>query len=112
MPTLRFQRGECREGERILWHLLALLPKIPRQAAAEQFGGQFVAAGMHKEAVEAWSFLAWAFATSPEPSLLNPREAMVLAQQVEKMTNQIEAVKPLRPVALDAVAAALAESNQ
>ena len=69
----RFERGEYREGEKCAWLVLAALPDMgQRRFFAEQFGRQFEAAGKHKEAVQAWNFMAWAFATSPEPRILDP----------------------------------------
>ncbi|MGO9114129.1 MAG: tetratricopeptide repeat protein [Thermoguttaceae bacterium] len=106
LANQRFQRGEFREGERCLWPLLAALPAAQRRGVAEQFGGQFEAAGKHNEAVQAWSFMAWAFATSPDPHILDPEAAMVLAQRVVSMTKRQD------PLALDALAAAQAAAGQ
>ena len=105
LATQRFQRGEFREGEKCLWSFLTMLPKAQRRIVAEQFGQQFEAAGKHKEAIRAWNFMAWAFATSPQPEILDPEAAIKLAQRVAKMTNQQE------PVSLDTLAAALAASG-
>lgn len=101
-----FQRGEYREGEKYLWPLLAVMAKQQRRGVAEQFGGQFEAAGKHKEAVRAWNFFAWAFATSPEPRIVDPEAAVALGQRVLKMTNQQD------PLSLDSLAAALAAAGQ
>ncbi len=98
----RFQQGEYREGEKCLWPLLAMLPTPQRRAMAEQFGSQLQAAGKTKEAVLAWNFMAWAFATSPEPRILDPEAVMYYAQFVVGITKQQD------PVSLDTLAAALA----
>jgi protein O-mannosyl-transferase len=102
----RFERGEYRKAEESLWLLLAGLPRDPRRNVAEQFGKQFETSGKVKEAVQAWNFLAWAFATSPEPRLLDPEAAMVLAQRAVTMTKQQD------PLSLDTLAAAQAASGQ
>ena len=70
------------------------------------FGGQFEAAGKHKEAIEAWNFMAWVFATSPDPNFINAQAAVVVAQRVASMTKQED------PVSLDTLAAALAASGR
>ncbi|MGO9111129.1 MAG: tetratricopeptide repeat protein, partial [Thermoguttaceae bacterium] len=67
LAVLRFQRGEIRDGEKCLWRLLAALPAAQRLALAEQFGKQLETTGKTREAVRAWTFLGWTFATSPEP---------------------------------------------
>jgi len=105
LATLRFQRGEFREGERCLWPLLNSLPKPQRRTVAEQFGQQFETVGKHKEAIRAWNFMAWVFATSPEPKILDPEVVVKMAQRVAKMTNRQDAVS------LDTLAAALAASG-
>ena len=126
----RFERGEFREGEKYLWPLLALLPRAQRRNVADQFGGQFETTGKHKEALEAWNFMAWALAASPDPHVLgpeaamawaqvlwikeleglpdirDPEAAMVLAQRVVGMTRQQD------PLSLDTLAAALAAGGQ
>ncbi len=102
----RFERGEFGEGEKCLWHLLAVLPAANRRFMAEQFGKQFEAAGKTKEAIRAWNFLAWAFATSPDPQILDPQAAMHFAQHVAGMTKQQDAVS------LDTLAAAQAAGGQ
>ncbi len=106
LAKLRSERGEFREGEKCLWPLLAVLSRAQRRNVAETFGRQFEEAGKRKEALRAWNFLAWAFATSPEPQILDPEEAMKLAQYVVKVTNQQD------PLSLDTLAAALAASGQ
>ena len=65
--------GEYREGEKCLTSLLAMLPAARRRVMAEQFGKQFETTGKTKEAVRAWTFLGWAFATSPEPRLIDAK---------------------------------------
>ncbi len=102
LATEQFQQGDFHEGENTLRHLLAVLPKVQRRNLADQFGGQFEAAGKHKEAIRAWNFMAWAFATSPDPQIVDPEAAIKLAQRVVKMTNQQEAMS------LDTLAAAFA----
>ncbi len=52
------------------------------------------------------NFFAWVFATSPQPSILDPQEAMKLAQHVVGNTQQKD------PLSLDTLAAALARSGQ
>ena len=101
-----FTLGEFREAEKYLWPLLAVLPKQQRRNVAEQFGGQFEAAGKHKESIQAWNFMAWVFATSPEPQILDPEAALVLAQRVVSMTKQQD------PLTLDTLAAAQAANGQ
>ena len=59
-----------------------------------------------KEAVQAWNFLAWAFATSPEPHILDPRSGDDLPDAVVEMTKQQD------PPAMDTLAAAQAASGQ
>jgi tetratricopeptide (TPR) repeat protein len=106
LANLRFQQGDYFEGEKCLWNLLPLLPPPQRRTQAEQFGGQFEAGGKHKEAALAWNFLAWVFATSPEPQILDPEEAMRLAQQIVKMTNG------QNPLVIDTLAAVHAAGGQ
>ncbi|MEI8374863.1 MAG: tetratricopeptide repeat protein [Planctomycetota bacterium] len=106
LASVRFHRGEYREGEKILWPMLALLPMAQRRAMAEQFSRQLEAAGKTKEAVQALNFLAWVFATSPESHLLDPEAAMVFAQHAVRMTNQQD------PLAIDTLAAAQAACGQ
>ena len=84
-----------------------MLPRTQRRGVAEQFGKQFEAAGKIKEAVRACNFLAWAFATSPEPQILDPEEAMGIAQHVA-----LEMTKQQDPLSLDTLAAALAAIGQ
>jgi hypothetical protein len=86
--------------------LLAVLAPPQRRAVAEQLGKQFELAGKTKQAVRAWDFAAWAFATSPDPRILDPEAAMHYAQIVVQMTKQQD------PRALDTLAAALAASGQ
>ena len=50
--------------------------------------------------------MAWAFATSPDPHILDPVAAMVLAQRVVEKTKQQD------PLSLDTLAAAQAASGQ
>jgi tetratricopeptide (TPR) repeat protein len=106
LAAQHFQRGEYREGEKYLWAMLAMLPTAQRRAAADQFGKQFEAAGKTKEAVQAWNFLAWALATSPEPHILDPEAAMVFARHAVEMTRQQD------PLSLDTLASAQAASGQ
>jgi protein O-mannosyl-transferase len=101
----RLQRGEYRQAERCLWPLLAALTKEQRRELAKQLGGQF-AAGKSREAFVVWNFFAWAFATSPEPHILDPEESMVLAKVVVDMTRQQD------PLSLDTLAAAQAACGQ
>ena len=102
-----FERGDYREGERCLWALLAGQPPSSRRTIAEQFGGQFETSGKAAQAVRAWNFLAWAFATSPAPpGILDPSEAMKLAQHVAVELKQQD------PLSLDTYAAALAATGQ
>jgi tetratricopeptide (TPR) repeat protein len=105
LATEHFQRGEFRDGENALRRLLAMLPKVQRRNLADHFGGQLEAAGKHKEAIRAWNSMAWTFATSPEPQILDPEAAMKLAQRVAKMTNLPDAAS------LDTLAAATAASG-
>jgi tetratricopeptide (TPR) repeat protein len=111
LARVRFERGEYREGEKCLWRLLAVLPRVQRRNLAQQFGGQFEAAGKHKEAAEAWGFMAWVFATGPEPNILDPETALKIATKVVEMTKQPDLAKQ-RPMALDALAAAQAAAGQ
>jgi tetratricopeptide (TPR) repeat protein len=106
LAAQRFQQGEYREGEKSLWSLLAAVPKTQRRTLAEQFGKQFETDGKHKEAVEAWNFMAWAFATSPVPNVVDPEAAMKLAKRLVEMTKQQD------PAALDTLAAAQAASGK
>ena len=105
LATQLFQRGENREGEKYLWPMLAALPPAQRRAVADGFGGQFEANQKHLEAMQAWNFMAWVFATSPDPHLLDAEAAMVLAKRVVEMTKQ------QNPVALDTLAAAQAAAG-
>ncbi len=107
LATTRFQRDEYREGEKCLWPFLAILPKAQRRIEAEQFCRQFEAAGKTKEAVRAWNFMAWAFATSPEPQLLDPEAAMNIARHVA-----VDLTKQQDPLSLDTLAAALAVNGR
>ena len=84
----RFQRGEYREGEKVLWSLMAVLPAGNRRTVAEQLGGQLEGAGNPKAALQAWNFMAWAFATSADPHNLDPEEAMKIAKHVLEMTQR------------------------
>ena len=52
------------------------------------------------------NFFAWVFATSPEPRILDPKEAMTLAQAAVANTQQKD------PLSIDSLAAALARSGQ
>jgi tetratricopeptide (TPR) repeat protein len=106
LAVQRFERGEYHEGEKSLWPLLAAQPAQPRRSVAEQFAQQFESAGQKAEAVRAWNFMAWAFATSPKPGMLDPDEALKLAQHVVEMTNQQDALS------LDTLAAAQAASGK
>ena len=58
------------------------------------------------QTVAALNFFAWVFATSPEPRILDPQEAMTLAQHVVGVTQQKD------PLSLDTLAAAFARSGQ
>ena len=102
LATLRFQRAEYREGEKCLASLLAMLPAAGRRNAAEQFGKQFETKGKTKDAVRAWTFLGWTFATSCEPRLLDAQAALDLSQRAAALTKRQD------PLALDALAAAQA----
>jgi cytochrome c-type biogenesis protein CcmH/NrfG len=103
----RFQRGEYREGEKVLWSMLAVLPAPQRRDVAEKFGGQLEGSGNPKAALQAFNFLAWAFATSPDPPrILDPEEAMKLARHILGVT------KGQEPLALDTMAAAQADAGQ
>jgi len=106
LAGLRFQRGEFREAEKCLWRVLAVLPQQQRRGLADQIGRQCEALGKHKEAVRAWTFAAWAFATSPNPHILDPAAALVFAQRVVEITKQQD------PVSLDTLAAAHAANGQ
>ena len=106
LASQRFQRGEYREGRKVPLARAGRSPEPQRRGLAEQLGGQCEAAGKHKEAVQAWNFMAWAFATSPDPHILDPVAAMVLAQRVVEKTKQQD------PLSLDTLAAAQAASGQ
>ena len=105
LAVQRFQRGEYREGEKFFG------PCWP--CCRSRSGGSWPSnsAGSSKPPAstrkrEAWNFLAWAFATSPEPHILDPEAAMVFAQRVVKMTKQQD------PLSLDTLAAAQAANGQ
>ncbi len=103
----RFLRGEYRDGEKVLWSLLAVLPPPRRRDMAEQLFGQLMGAGNPNAAVRALDFLTWAFATSPDPPrVLDPEAAGKLAQRLMDITKNQD------PLALDTVAAALAANGQ
>jgi tetratricopeptide (TPR) repeat protein len=106
LAAQRFERGEYREGEKSLWPLLAGMPAQQRRYVAEQFGVQFQSAGKEAQALRAWNFFGWAFATSPDSHILDPQEAMKLAQRVVEMTKQQD------PVSADTLAAAQAASGK
>jgi tetratricopeptide (TPR) repeat protein len=116
LAVQRFQRGEYPEGEKCLGHLLALQPAAirsadgstayPRRLEATQFSGQFQAVGKTKEAVRAWNFFAWTFATSPDPHMLDPKAAVDIAQHIVTLTNQAD------PLSLDTLATAQAASGK
>ena len=107
LGSQRFLRGEYREGEKCLWQLLPVLTKEQRRGVAQDLGQQLEAAAKIKEAVQAWNFLAWAFATSPDPRMLDPEEAMLLAQHLLTLPNQQQ-----NPLSLDTLAAAQAAAGQ
>ena len=92
---------------------------------AEQFGRQFEVAGQAKEAVRAWNFLAWAFATSPDPQTsiaaeaadlwikeidrlpdIRDPEQVILPSTCRHMTKQQD------PLSLDTLAAAQAAGGR
>jgi tetratricopeptide (TPR) repeat protein len=110
LAVQQFERGEYREGETCLWRLLATMPPPNRRNVADQFGRQFEAAGKTKQAVRAWNFMAWAFATSheipPFGTILDPPAAMVIARHVVDMTKKQD------PLSLDTLAAAQAAGGQ
>ena len=106
LAVQRYERGEYREGEKCLLSWLRKLPAAERCQEAQQFGRQFEDAGKHEDAVRVWTFVAWAFATSPEPHLLYPTAAMILAQRVAVMTKRQD------PLALDALASGQAANGQ
>ena len=88
---------------------MVLAGRAAKNAAAdlaEQFGGQFEAAGKHEDAVKAWNFMAWAFATSPDAQILDAEEALKIAKRVVDLTKRQD------PAALDALAAAQAASGK
>ena len=101
----RFERGEYREGEKLLRTLLDGLPPRKRQELAENFIIQFENAHMTAQAVQSLNFFAWAFATNPD-SKGSIRKSAELAQHVVEMTKQQD------PLALDALAAAMAANGQ
>jgi len=101
-----FQRGERRAAEKCLWPLLARLSVQQRRNVAEHLGKQCEDLGKQKEAVQAWGFMAWALATSPDPHILDPPAAMILAQRVVERTNKQD------PASLDTLAAAQAANGQ
>jgi len=106
LAAVRFQQGEYREGEKCLARLLDMLPAARRRDAGEKFGRQFETTGKTKEAVRAWTFLGWTFATSPEPRLLDAKAALDLSQRVVALTKRQD------PLALDTLAAAQAAGGQ
>ncbi len=106
LAVQRFERGEYREGEKCLWPLLAEMPAPKRVEFAVQFAAQFDSAHKIPQAVAALNFFAWVFATSPEPRILDPKEAMTLAQAAVANTQQKD------PLSIDSLAAALARSGQ
>jgi protein O-mannosyl-transferase len=98
-----FIQKEYREGEKALWPLLALQPKSQRRNFGLNFIRQFESAGKAAEALELWNFMGWAFATSPEPSILDRQEAVAFAQKAVATTREQD------PMSLDTLAAAFAE---
>ena len=106
LATQHFLRGKYHEGKKHLWSLLAMLPQKQRRSMAEQFVGQFKAAGKTKEEVRACNFFAWAFATSPQDNLLDAEAAMGFAKHA------VEVTKEQDPAALDSLAAALAANGK
>ncbi len=104
-----FLHGDYRDGEQVIRLWLSKLPAPPhpaRRQLAEQFGKRFESNGKHEQAVRAWIAMAWIFATSPEPQLRDPQAALGIADLTVKMTKQQD------PLALDALAAALALNGQ
>jgi tetratricopeptide (TPR) repeat protein len=97
------QREDYRGAERVLWPLLAQQPKRARIEYAKQFIHQLEVAGKGKAVLEICNFMAWAFATSPEPSILDGQSALSLAQAAVGMT------KGQDPKSLDTLAAAFAQ---
>jgi hypothetical protein len=97
------QRGDFREAEKVLWPLLAQIPKRARLDFAKLFIHQLEVAGKTKDMLEICNFMAWAFATSPEPSIRDGQSAMSLARAAVGMT------KGQDPKSLDTLAAAFAE---
>jgi len=101
-----FQRGEQRAAEKCLWPVLPRLSEQQRRNLAERLGKQCEDLGKRREAVQAWGFMAWALATSPDPHILDPSAAMILAQRVVDRTKQQD------PASLDTLAAAQAANGQ
>ena len=106
LATQHFLRKEYREGKKCLWSLLAVLPVTQRRSTAEQFGKELEAAGKTKQAVRAYNFIGWAFATSPKDNLLDPETAMAFAKHAVDLTKERD------PSALDTLAAAQAANGK
>ncbi len=102
----RFERGEYREGQKLLWTLLDGLPPRKRQELPENFIIPFEDAHKTAQVVQSSNFFAWAFATNPDSKKLDPNEALKLAQHAVAATQQKD------PLSLDTLAAALAASGQ
>ena len=88
-------------------HLRALLRLDPDPAAlADRFGGFFMAQRNLDEAARAWTFMAWALATSPLDAVRNGPKAIELGRRAYDLSHGNSAA------AMDALAAAYAESQQ
>ncbi len=98
------QQGKRHPAEEQLWVMLQLNPD--RGNMAEGIGMALKNVNRIDAAVVAWNFMAWAFATSPEPTLRNGKAALFFAKRVCEIT------KGQDPSALDSWSAALAESGQ
>jgi len=88
-------------------HLRALLRLDPNPAGvADRFGLIFYQQKNMEEAARAWTFMAWSLATSPLDSLRNGAKAVELGRRAIDLSQGNSAA------AMDALAAAYAESQQ
>jgi len=104
LAIMLIKEGQRRQAEEQLWVLLSRNPD--RNGLAEGLGITFEKMGKPDDANFVWTFMAWAFATSPDASIRNGRAALILADRVYKRTNG------QNPAAIDSLAAAQAECGQ
>ena len=75
LASQRFQRGEHREAEKCLSPMLARLAVQQRRCLAEQLGRQCERPANPRKRCRPGISSAWAFATGPDPHILDPGKA-------------------------------------